>query len=169
MKAQGAKVRLELGRKFASTRMHATLPQMFRGWARIYSGTTRRRAGRIVAVALFVLVCGFSAYPALAWAGAGSLASDPSARGWLVASLAHLAAMTLTLGFVYASAGNPRRYALLFPLGGGILLAILAYAIRSCVTGRIEWRGTVFQQQHQQQRRQQPPPPPRERPTALPR
>ena len=49
--------------------MHATLPQMLRGWGRIYSGTSRRRPWRILAVALFLLVCGFSAYAALGYNG----------------------------------------------------------------------------------------------------
>jgi hypothetical protein len=148
MKAQGAKVRLQLGAKFASTRMHATLSQMFRGWARIYSGTTRRRPGRIIAVALFILFCGLSAYPALAW-GLFELLSGTTARNnyWVIASVAHLVVITVTLSLVYAGARNARRYTLLFPLGGALLLAILAYAIRWCITGRIEWRGTVFQQQ----------------------
>jgi hypothetical protein len=158
MKAQGARVRLEAGKKFASTRMHATLAQMFRGWARIYSGTTRRRPGRIIAVALFILICGFSAYAGLAWALAAQLTHDPSAPMWWIASLSHLSLMTVTLAMVYSGASNARRYALLFPLSGSILLGILAFAIRWCITGRIEWRGTVFQQQPQQ-----------DRPSALPR
>ncbi len=141
MKRQGASVRLFLGSAFASTRMHATLPQMLRGWGRIYSGTSRRRPWRILAVASFLLVCGFSGYAALI----GSFASRGS-QLWLIASVIHLLLMTLVLGMIYAESGNQRRNALLFPLGGGILLAILAFAIRWCITGRIEWRGTVFQQ-----------------------
>jgi hypothetical protein len=127
--------------------MHATLGQMFRGWARIYSGTTRRKPGRIIAAALFILICGFCAYPALVWAIARVAAHDPGGRNWLIASLVHLLAMTLTLSLVYSGARNPRRSALLFPLSGAILVAILVFAIRWCITGRIEWRGTVFQQQ----------------------
>jgi hypothetical protein len=155
MKSQGARVRLEMGKKFASTRMHATLAQMFRGWARIYSGTTRRKSGRIIAVALFVLFCSFSAYAAMAWALAAQLVHDPAARAWWIASLSHLAVMSTTLAMVYAGAQGRKRYALLFPLSGAILLGILVFAIRWCITGRIEWRGTVFQQQ--------------DRPSALPR
>jgi glycosyltransferase involved in cell wall biosynthesis len=155
MKAQGAKVRLEMGKRFASTRMHATLPQMFRGWARIYSGTSRRRPGRLIALALYLLVCGFSVYAALALALVRQLQHSPAARGWWIASLAHLAFMTVTLFMIYSGARGAKRYALLFPVGGAILLSILVYAIRWCITGRIEWRGTVFQQS--------------DRPSALPR
>ncbi|MGB7158328.1 MAG: glycosyltransferase family A protein [Tepidisphaeraceae bacterium] len=148
MKQRGAQVRLMFGAPFASTRMHATLPQMLRGWGRIYSGTSRRRPWRILASAAFILVCGFSAYAALAWT-----ATLWTTRGlgvawpWLGAVVAHLVLMTATLAGIYTDSRNPRRYALLFPLSGTLMLAIFAFAIRWCITGRIEWRGTVFQQQ----------------------
>ncbi len=143
LKRRGGRVRLFLGSTFASTRMHANLPQMLRGWGRIYSGTSHRSPWRILAVATFLLVCGFSAYAALGWSTASR---EP--QPWLIASLAHWALMTLALATVYADSRNSRRYALLFPLGGAVLLGILAFAIRWCITGRIEWRGTVFQQPH---------------------
>jgi hypothetical protein len=127
--------------------MHATLPQMLRGWGRIYSGTSRRSPWRIIGAAVFVVVCSFTGYAALAW---GLIVAGREGWGaaapWLIASLIHLGQLTGTLADVYRESGNPRRYALLFPLGGSILLAILAFAIRWCITGRIEWRGTVFQQ-----------------------
>ena len=62
---------------------------------------------------------------------------------------------TIDALLVYSGAQAQKRYALLFPLSGAILLGILVFAIRWCITGRIEWRGTVFQQ--------------RDRPSALPR
>jgi len=148
MKQRGARLRLFLGSQFASTRMHATLGQMLRGWGRIYSGTSRRRPWRILAAAAFVAVCGLSAYVALAWAVAFWLARGlPLAWPWLVAVVAHLVLMTATLARIYTDSGNSRRSALLFPISGTLMLAIFAFAIRWCITGRIEWRGTVFQQQ----------------------
>jgi chlorobactene glucosyltransferase len=147
LKHNGFRVRLVLGFQFVSTRMHATLPQMLRGWGRIYSGTSRRSPWRIIGAALFVVLCSFSGYAALGW---GLIVAGREGWGgaapWLIASLIHLGQLTGTLADVYRESGNPRRYALLFPLGGSILLAILAFAIRWCITGRIEWRGTVFQQ-----------------------
>ncbi|MDQ3439497.1 MAG: hypothetical protein M3478_04010, partial [Planctomycetota bacterium] len=147
LKQQGFHMRLVLGSQFVSTRMHATLPQMLRGWGRIYSGTSRRSPWRIIWAALFLILCGFSGYVALAW-GLTVAARDGwgAAAPWLIASLIHLGQMTGTLADVYAESGNQRRYALLFPLSGAVLLGIMAFAIRWCITGRIEWRGTVFQQ-----------------------
>ena len=147
LKHQGFRVRLVLGMQFVSTRMHATLPQMLRGWGRIYSGTSRRSPWRIVWAALFLILSCFSGYVALAW-GLVVAGRDgwSAASPWLIASLIHLGQMMGTLADVYAESGNRRRYALLFPLGGTILLGIMGFAIRWCITGRIEWRGTVFQQ-----------------------
>ena len=146
LKSHGFRVRFLLGSTYASTRMHATLRQMLRGWGRIYSGTNRRSPWRILAATAFVLVCGFSAYAALGWGVAQWLAGDVEARRWLIASLAHLVSMTLVLAGVYADSGNPRRNALLFPIGGSILVALFAFAMRWCATGKIEWRGTTFDQ-----------------------
>jgi glycosyltransferase involved in cell wall biosynthesis len=146
LKAAGFRVRLLLGSRYASTRMHATLRQMLRGWGRIYSGTSRRRPWRILGAIAFVLVCGFSAYAALAWGAARWAGNDPSAGRWLAAAGGHLVVMTLVLAGIYADSGNPRRHALLFPVGGAILLALFAFALRWCATGRIEWRGTTFDQ-----------------------
>jgi cellulose synthase/poly-beta-1,6-N-acetylglucosamine synthase-like glycosyltransferase len=147
LKHQGFRVRLVLGTQFVSTRMHATLPQMLRGWGRIYSGTSRRSPWRIIWAALFLILSCFTGYVALAWGLSVATRQGWDAAGpWLIASLIHLGQMMGTLADVYRESGNRRRYALLFPLGGTILLAIMAFAIRWCITGRIEWRGTVFQQ-----------------------
>src|SRR5205085_5043800 len=53
MKAGGYKVRFFMGAHLAATRMHATLRQIIRGWARIYSTTSQRHAGRIAATLTF--------------------------------------------------------------------------------------------------------------------
>lgn len=142
MKAAGKRCRLYLGRDFASTRMHTTLPAMFSGWSRIYSGVTRRRALPIIVAMLFVALCGLSAYVVLA---ASLVAFASSGRtDWLALSLLHVAIMTVTLMGIYQMSGNPRRYALAFPLGGAVMIAIYAAAIRACRTGTIAWRGTSY-------------------------
>jgi cellulose synthase/poly-beta-1,6-N-acetylglucosamine synthase-like glycosyltransferase len=152
MKGNGARTRLFMGANLASTRMHATLGQMFRGWGRIYSGTGRRSPWRIMAAMLFLLISGFSVYAAVAWG-----AIDADSRRWLWAGLAHLAVMTLVLAGLYADSGNPRRNALLFPLGGTLLLAVFAFALKWCATGRIEWRGTTFDQKRASEPSSSPP------------
>lgn len=143
LKGRGFRTRFLLGSHLASTRMHSTLRQMFHGWARIYSGTPRRSPWRIVGAMTFLALCGFTLYPALAWGiwrGASHREYD-----WLVASGAHGLLMTAYLALIYHWSGNRARFAWLFPLGGSVLLAILAFALRTCRTGRVNWRETHFQ------------------------
>jgi chlorobactene glucosyltransferase len=140
LKANGCKVRMQFGAHLASTRMHATLQQIFSGWGRIYCGTARRRMGRIIQAMAFYLISGFSLYPALAWGAWRAFAVHQPA--WLLAAGAHLAIMTIFLSVIYRGSGNRARLALLFPLGGAMMVAIMGYALRLCHTGRLSWRGT---------------------------
>lgn len=144
LKAAGFKVRFFLGSELASTRMHATFRQMFHGWGRIYSGTARRKTPRLIAAMAFLLFSGLTVYPALAW-GVVELLRWEEWR-WLAASLVHAVLLTLHLLRVYYESGNRKRYALLFPLSGPVMVAILAFALRMCRTGRVNWRDTIFQQ-----------------------
>ena len=143
LKGRGFRTRLLLGAHLASTRMHSSLRQMFHGWARIYSGTSRRRPWRILGAMAFLLVCGFTLYPALAWGIVR--AAKWNEFDWLIASAAHALVMMGYLGLIYHWSGNRARDALLFPISGSILFAILAFALRTCRTGRVNWRETHFQ------------------------
>jgi hypothetical protein len=53
--------------------------------------------------------------------------------------------MALYLLRVYQKSGNARWYAMLWPIGAGMLIAIFAYALRTCRTGRYNWRNTLIQ------------------------
>jgi chlorobactene glucosyltransferase len=143
LKRAGKRCRLYYGRDFASTRMHTTLGSMFSGWARIYSGVTERHALPILGAMLFAAISGLSAYVILA-ISLVAFASGHGALSWLILALFHVAIMTAMLMVIYYLSGNPRRYALLFPLGGAVMIAIYAAAIRACQTGRIAWRGTSY-------------------------
>jgi hypothetical protein len=92
---------------------------------------------------LFVAICGLSAYVVLA-ASLGACASGHGASQWLALSLLHVTIMTLALIVIYHMSGIQKRYALLFPLGGAVMIAIYAAAIRACRTGKIAWRGTSY-------------------------
>ncbi len=142
LKSQEFKTRFFMGSPLASTRMHSTLHQMFNGWARIYSGTARRRAWRILSAIGFIIVALFSVYPAL---GLGlHRAMSGGGAAWLIAGTLHLLLMTLYLALLYHWSGNPMRHALSAPASGSLLLAILIYSLRKCQTGRITWRDTEF-------------------------
>jgi cellulose synthase/poly-beta-1,6-N-acetylglucosamine synthase-like glycosyltransferase len=138
IKSKDFKTRLFSGQNFASTRMHDTLPKMFKGWARIYSGVTNRRSARLFIAIFFALFSAFAAYPAIA---CGVANHD---RRWLVAGIAHLALTAILIATIYAWSGNRARYALLYPLAAPMMAAIYVHAIRSCFTGKIDWRGTNY-------------------------
>jgi hypothetical protein len=114
---------------------------MLNGWARIYSGVSQRRAGRIIASAAFVALSGLSVYAALVY---GIMQAGLGQWAWLALSISHLAIMSIVLGVIYRMSGNPMRYALGFALAAPVMLDIYGYAIRACWTGRINWRGTTY-------------------------
>jgi cellulose synthase/poly-beta-1,6-N-acetylglucosamine synthase-like glycosyltransferase len=138
LKRAGSRVRLYYGQQFASTHMHTSFKQMRNGWARIFSGVCERHPWPIVAAILFVLVAGLSVYVALIGA---FVARDIH---WLGVALVHWILMNAVLTLVYAQSGNRGQLALLFPLGGTMMLALYAAAIKACFTGRIAWRGTSY-------------------------
>lgn len=142
LKAADFRTRLYFGRDFASTRMHTSLRQMFSGWARIYSGVSNRNPARIVAAMMFLLISGLSVYVALA--GGLVVLAKSGRRDWLLLALVHLLLITMVLAFIYRMSGNPRRYALAFPMGATVMIAIFAGAVHACRTGKIAWRGTSY-------------------------
>lgn len=149
LKTQGWKPRVAWGQKFCSVRMYNSLDAIFKGWGRIfYAG----RAGSplpILAGLSFLLVCCFSAYVAVGYGiyrlfNPTGLLWHSYNWAWLLAGLIHLGLLTWFLGTMYRWSGNPRRNALLFPLGGAMLVAIFLKALIMCVTKKVEWRGTSY-------------------------
>jgi hypothetical protein len=118
--------------------MHTSWRQMFHGWARIFSGVTNRKPWRILAAMAFVGISGLSTYVELI---VGLLMGD---AGWLAVAGVHLLLITIILAVIYRMSGNRARFALAFPLAAGVLVALYAYAIRACFTGKIAWRGTSY-------------------------
>jgi cellulose synthase/poly-beta-1,6-N-acetylglucosamine synthase-like glycosyltransferase len=136
LKASGKRVRFLFGNHLAATRMHSTWSQMLNGWGRIYSGTARRRTPRIIAAMLFVLIAGFSLFPALCYGIVD--------WHWLIVSLVHAGLIGFVVGMIYRGARVPYRYVLLFPISAAALSIFLGYALRLCRTGKINWRGAQF-------------------------
>jgi chlorobactene glucosyltransferase len=137
LKANEFRTRFLFGDHLATTRMHATLNQMLHGWGRIYSGTSRRRMGRIAAALVLLPIFGLSVYPMLVVGLFHPI--------WLAAAATHFVLMTAYLGLIYGKAGQSRKFAILFPIGCGVLMALLAYALRMCRTGRVLWRDTQYE------------------------
>jgi hypothetical protein len=154
LKSTGWKPRVAWGSEFCAVRMYNSLENIFKGWGRIYYAGNTGSPWGILAGVFVVLACCFSAYAALAWGlyrlagpamvGWNETWSVPAGAAWTSASLAHLAALTHFLGVLYHWSGNPRRNALLFPLGGTLLLMIFFKSLRMCITKKVEWRGTSY-------------------------
>jgi glycosyltransferase involved in cell wall biosynthesis len=147
VKEKGLRPRVSWGTDFCAVRMYSSLPGIFRGWSRIYYAARVGSPWRVLAAAAFVIVCGFSVYAALAWGVYRLFHATghwPGPAAWLIASGIHLGILTATVATLYAWSGNPRRNALLFPIGGSMLLGIFARALQMCVTKKVEWRGTAY-------------------------
>jgi chlorobactene glucosyltransferase len=149
LKTSGWKPRVAWGSEFCSVRMYNSLDAIFKGWGRIFYAGRAGSPWRVLAAVTAILLCGFSAYLALAWAVWRAFNPSEALWGqsnwaWLAAAIIHLALLTWFVGTMYRWSGNPRRNALLFPLGGSMLLAIFLKALKMCVTKKVEWRGTSY-------------------------
>jgi len=147
LKSSGYRPRVSWGNDWARVRMYSSLSAIFKGWSRIYYSAYVGRPWRTLVAAAFLIVCCFTAAPAVAWGVwrvAHPTASPWLTYGWLAAAVAHVGLMVKFLGDLYAWSGNPRRNALFFPVAGPMLLGIMVKALKMCVTKRVEWRGTSY-------------------------
>ncbi len=141
LKQAGFKIRFQLGAHLAGTRMHATLHQMFHGWARIFSGTARRNPARLIAAIVWIAISQIAFLIAVV-IGIGDVTLHHDYR-WAAAAAGHALLALIVLMTIYSGSRNPKRYALLAPVSFGLLTAILAFAVRTCRTGNVIWRGSV--------------------------
>ena len=149
LKANGWKPRVALGKQFCAVRMYNSLENIFKGWGRIFYAGRAGSPWPIVAGIAALVLCCFTAYGAFAY-GVWRFVHPVGAQwhshnwAWLAASLIHLGMLTWFLGTMYRWSGNSRYNALLFPVGGTMLLAIFLKALRMCATKKVEWRGTSY-------------------------
>jgi cellulose synthase/poly-beta-1,6-N-acetylglucosamine synthase-like glycosyltransferase len=146
VKGMGYRPRLSVGTDYAAVRMYSSTSAVFKGWARNFYGGSLGRPWRILAAIVFTLLCCFSAYAAIGWGIWRQIhpATPIGGLGWLTTGSVHLALMMLFLSLMYRWSGNRPALALLFPLGGGLLLVIFAKSLWLCATGNVEWRGTTY-------------------------
>ena len=146
LKPAGKRVRVSWGTEDLTVRMYSSLSSIFKGWGRnVYAGCLGK-PWRILMAMTFVIYCTYSAYAALGW-GVYRLVHPVNAYGaygWLLAGGVHLGFVVGVLGMVYSWSGNGRFNGLYFPLSGAMLLGILLKALKMCVTGKVEWRGTTY-------------------------
>jgi hypothetical protein len=145
LKDAGFRPRIAWGNEFAEVRMYDSLPGIVHGWARNLFIGTRGRPWRMLLGTVFLIVTCFSAFAALI---AGIMRRDVTV---VVPAVLHWTILTMGLAMLYRWNRTPLRYALLFPLSGLVLLAILLKSLMMCLSGRVEWRGTSYQRDAQLQ------------------
>jgi hypothetical protein len=146
VKGMGYRPRISIGTDYASVRMYSSPAAVFKGWARNFYAGSLGRPWRILAAIAFTLICCFSAYGAIAWGIWRQIhpVSSIGGIGWLGSGCLHLALMTFFLSLMYSWSGNRPALAFLFPLGGGLMLAIFVRSLWLCTSGKVEWRGTTY-------------------------
>ncbi len=146
VKGMGYRPRLSVGTDYAAVRMYSSPAAVFKGWSRNFYAGSLGRPWRILAAIAFLFICCFSAYAALAWGIWRELypVAAIGGWGWIGGGAIHLLLMTLFLSLMYSWSGNRPLLAILFPLGGGLLLAIFLRSLWLCSHGNVEWRGTTY-------------------------
>ena len=146
VKERGMRSRVSWGEDICAVRMYSSLPAIIKGWSRIYYAAKVGQKKHILGAINFLLTSCFTAYAALIygiyrWAHPHGNMLD---HAWLYAAAFHLLVMSVVLGVMYRWSKNSPLYALLFPVGGTLLLWTLAKALYTCFTKRLDWRGTSY-------------------------
>jgi len=157
MKGRGMRPRVSWGNEYCSVRMYDSLSAIIRGWSRIYYAARVGSPWRILVALLFVIICGLSVYPALAWGIyrtvhpvaawpgiIGQLAPKFLGPVWLLNAGIHFLLLNVALRRIYKWSGNSAKYALYFPIAGPMMSYIFYRGLKMCVTKKVEWRGTAY-------------------------
>ncbi|HEX8323339.1 MAG TPA: glycosyltransferase family 2 protein [Tepidisphaeraceae bacterium] len=142
MKRAGLKPRLGWGMDLVTTRMYASLGEIFRGWGRNFIAASRGKPWRVLGAIGFLLLCTLTVWPALAI----GLAHDVPLNGrvWLGLGLLHVVLITLALVDGYRWGRSNAVYALLWPLGTLMLLAVFVRSLYQSGRRQVVWRGVRY-------------------------
>ncbi len=146
MKERGMRPRISMGDDVCAVRMYNSLPNIIKGWSRIYYAAKVGQKKHIIGAIQFVVINCFSVYPALIYGVYRALHPHGNVLddAWLITAAIHWLVMTFVLAMMYRWSKTSPWYALLFPIGGPILLWILIKALVMCITKKVEWRGTSY-------------------------
>ncbi len=146
MKERGLRARVSMGDDVCAVRMYNSLPNIIKGWTRIYYAAKVGKKKQILGAINFLATSCFPVYPVLIYGIYRALHPRHNILdyAWLGAAVVHFGLMMVVLGFVYKWSRNSAWYALMFPVAGPMLLYILIKALIMCITKKLEWRGTVY-------------------------
>jgi len=139
-------LRIAAAPELLGVRMYASLPQILKGWSRIFyaaADASRVKIGALAAVFSLLSVLPYVVIPTTAaFAAAG--ATGPFVWTLLACAIAQDAIQTLVFARVYRAGGTPLRHLVWRPLACGMMLAVLWRTIRLCTTHQVTWRGTTY-------------------------
>ena len=146
VKRSGIPIRVAVTQGIGSTRMYSSLDQLVRGWSRILYDALGRSSWRLLAKVLDPLIFSQSGHLALV-ASLVLLAlgrSVPFAL-WLLGMSVALHVLTyVVLGRLYRLSVPRTLHVGWYPIANLVMDWILFRSIRSCLTGRVTWRGTAY-------------------------
>ena len=127
--------------------MYSSLGQLVRGWSRILYDALDRRSIRLLGKLLDVIVFCQTGHLALlvGLVTPGSWTATGLSRPILIGmSSSTTSGCTSSSALVYNTSVPNSRYVAWFPLGNLVIDVILLRAIRMCLTGKVNWRGTDY-------------------------
>ncbi len=138
-KAAGVRLYVIPGGGMYTVRMYTGLRAIWNGWTRIFYGSFGTWP-RLTASAVFLLI--FSLLPIISLPLA--LLGGSAGPAIALAALWALAAQQTVMWRFYRLCSVPRAWALAYPFGAALCLAIILNTMRRRATGRMEWRGTTY-------------------------
>ena len=146
VKALGLPIRVALARGIVSCRMYASFDQVVRGWSRIFYDALGRSGWRLTRKLLDPIIFCQSGHLALA-TSLVVLALGKATNFVLllfVLSVVHHVFMYLVFRLIFQAAVPRPQWAIWYPVANVVVVLILIRALRSCVTGKVTWRGTHY-------------------------
>ncbi|MEW6197107.1 MAG: glycosyltransferase family 2 protein [Planctomycetota bacterium] len=138
-KQLGLRLRVIRSAGMYSVRMYVGLRQIWAGWSRIFYGCFGTWP-RLTASAIFLLVFSLSPPSTLLcspWLGSSGVALA-------CAGAFTVLAQQTVLWRYYRLSGMPGRWALTYPLGAGLCVAMLGNALTRAAGRQTRWRGTAY-------------------------
>lgn len=146
VKGVGLPIRVAVARGIGSTRMYSSLGQIIKGWSRILYDALGRSPWRLLGKILDPLLFSQSGHVALIVALVLLIQGGPAPfpMALLGLSLLHHVLSFVVLRKLYVISVPGTKHVAWFPLANLVMNLVLLRAIRQCLTGRVDWRGTSY-------------------------
>jgi len=139
-------LRVVVAPALASVRMYSSLPQIMRGWSRIFYAAVNARPA--ILWAFFAVLFALSVLPWIILPACG-LAALMGATGQFTMLITAMALaqeflQTTVFGRAYYAGHSPLRLLVWRPLATLTMMTVLLQTIRLCKTHNVVWRGTQY-------------------------